>query len=128
MKKSCNFNDGLFKSESAKDKFEQMFDEKCKDKSECNIAFRDYRQYISENCTKIEKLRRNNNEAVLLGGIRCMPNKIKMPFEMMEDLFIFKQDLASFIIFIDLLCVISVIAFLVIIKERQRQFIKAFKV
>ena len=57
-----------------------------------------------------------------------MPSKIKMPFDMLEDVYIYKQDLAFFIIFIDMMCIISVILFLIIIKERQNKFIKAFKI
>jgi hypothetical protein len=51
-----------------------------------------------------------------------------MPFDMVADVYLYKQDLAYFVIFIDVICIISVIIFIVVIKERQNHFIKAFKV
>jgi len=73
---------------------------------------------MSENCQKIETERKNNGASAFLGGVRCISEKIKIPFDMKEDVYIYKQDLAYFVIFIDLMGVISIIIFLVIIKER----------
>ena len=64
----------------------------------------------------------------MIASVTCISDRIILPFKTIEEVFIYKQDFAYFVIFIDLLVIISIVVFFSIIKQRQLEFIKAFKV
>jgi hypothetical protein len=115
MKKKCNYNDGLF-TEQGKQVFAEEFGKTCSNKASCTLRYSDFSKYISRDCRQIEETRRRENQGVILGGVRCMPSKVKLPFKLIEEVELYKQDMAYFIIFVDICSVISVIIFLVVIK------------
>lgn len=49
----------------------------------------------------------------------CGIDYLMLPFALVSDIKIHKQDLAHFIILIDLICIFSVALFMFIIKKRQ---------
>jgi hypothetical protein len=115
----CNFNSTLF-SPTSKLELEQKWNEECRGQYTCSLDLELIKDQVSSQCKELEEIRYDDRKShgYVLFRAKCESDSISLPFNLVQEIKIHKQDFAHYVILSDLFVIFSVAIFMAIIKKR----------